>query len=143
MTHVSVRARRDRSLSAIRPWSSGALLTTDLVFSEPNVRLTDDDGPGLTSTPPMIRSSRMNSREIEPSSSGGSRMDVCPSEKHGWPFVCQEEARWYQKKLEMSLRKSEFRFDVCDCRDESDGKMTKRVKFCGEWLFAVGQEVER
>ena len=41
LTHVSVRARRDRSLSAIRPWSSGALLTTDLVFSEPNVRLTD------------------------------------------------------------------------------------------------------
>ena len=56
-THVSVSARRDRSLSAIRPWSSGALLITDLVFSEPNKRLTDDDGPGLT--PPMIRSSRM------------------------------------------------------------------------------------
>ena len=32
----------DRSLSVIRLWSSGALLTTDLVFNEPNVRLTDD-----------------------------------------------------------------------------------------------------
>ena len=59
LTHVSVSARRDRSLSAIRLWRSGALLTTDLVFNEPNVRLTDDDGPGLTSTPPIIRSSRM------------------------------------------------------------------------------------
>ena len=52
-------ARKDRSLSAIRLWSNGALLTTDLVFSIPNVRLTDDDGPGLTSTPPITRSSRM------------------------------------------------------------------------------------
>ena len=35
------------------------------------------------------------------------------------------------KKLGMSLKKSEFRLDVCDCRDESDGKMTERVKFYG------------
>ena len=61
LTNLMVSARRDRSLSAIRPWSSGAI---DLVFSKPNVRLTDDDGPGLTLTPPMIRSSRM---QIEPS----------------------------------------------------------------------------
>ena len=59
LSHVLVSARRDRSLSAIRPWSNGVLLTTDLVFSEPNVRLTDDDGSGLISTPPMIWSSRM------------------------------------------------------------------------------------
>ena len=67
-------------------------------------------------------------------------------EKHGWygwPFVCQKEARWYQKKLGMSLKKSEFRLDICDCRDESDGKMTERVKFYGEWLLAVSREVER
>ena len=30
----------------IRLWSSGALLTTDLMFSMPKVRLVDDDGPG-------------------------------------------------------------------------------------------------
>ena len=59
LTQVSVSARKDKSLSVIRQWSSGALLTTDLVFGRPKSRLSDDDGPGLTSTPPMIRSSRM------------------------------------------------------------------------------------
>ena len=59
LIHVSVNAKRERSWSAIRLWSSGALLTADLVFSIPNVRFTDDDGPGLTSTPPMMRSNRM------------------------------------------------------------------------------------
>ena len=59
LTHVSVSARKDKSLSVIRQWSSGALLTTDLVFNRPKLRLIDDDGPGLTSTPPVIRSSRM------------------------------------------------------------------------------------
>ena len=43
----------------IRLWSSGALLTTDLMFSIPKVRLFDGDGPGLTSTPPIIRSNSM------------------------------------------------------------------------------------
>ena len=70
-------------------------------------------------------------------------MEWRSGEKHGWPFVCQEEARWYQKKLGKSLKKSEFRLNVCDTRDESDEKMTERVKFYGEWLFAVGREVER
>ena len=59
LTHVSVIARIDKLLSVITLWSNGALLTTDLVFSIPKVRLSDDDGPGLTSTPPIIRSSSM------------------------------------------------------------------------------------
>ena len=44
----------------IRLWRSGALLTTDLMFSIPKVRLVDGDGPGLTSTPPIIRSNSMH-----------------------------------------------------------------------------------
>ena len=59
LTHVSVIARIDKSFSVIRLCSNGALLTTDLVFSIPKVRLGDDDGLGLTSTPPIIRSSSM------------------------------------------------------------------------------------
>ena len=43
----------------------------------------------------------------------------------------------------MSLEKFEFRVDVLNCRDESYGKMTERVKYYGEWLFAAGREVER
>ena len=43
-------------------------------------------------------------------------------------------------EFEKNLR---FRLDVCNCRDESDGKMTKRVKFYGEWLFTVSREVGR
>ena len=46
-----------------------------------------------------------------------------------------------QKKLGMSLTKFEFWLDVCDCRNESDGKMTenyrkgeilRRVVACGQ-----------
>ena len=58
LTHVLVSARKDKSLSAIRQWSS-ALLTIDLLFSRLKSRLSDDDGPELTSIPHMIRSSRI------------------------------------------------------------------------------------
>ena len=57
-------------------------------------------------------------------------------------YICQEEARWYQQKLG-SLKKYEFKLDVCDCRNESDGKMTEMVKLYGEWLFAAGRVIER
>ena len=57
LTHVSVSAKMEMSLSAIRLCRSGALLTADLAFKTPRQGPVDD-GPGLTSTPLMSSSSR-------------------------------------------------------------------------------------
>ena len=57
LTHVSVSARMEMSLSAIRLCRSGALLTADLTFKTPRQGAVDD-GPGFTSTPLMSSSRR-------------------------------------------------------------------------------------
>ena len=78
LIHVSVSARKDKSLLG-----NGAMapcFTTDLVFSRSKVRLSDDERPRLTSTPPMTRSSAVT-------------VERRYGEKDGWPFVCQKEAR--------------------------------------------------
>ena len=52
-------------------------------------------------------------------------------EKHWWPLICREEARWHEKKWRTKWEKCESGVDVWIYGNESSGKVRKTVKCCG------------